>query len=299
MALVVSDLAQVRRQVASLSNSASWLSITTAGITASAATLTTQATEAFFTSTAIDGGKIVVIRGAGAAGADLYTTISAVTNPTTATVANNASTTVSGALAALGGKTDDDRHTFVEQDECIFEADEEFVTAIIETLGHWARADFLVLSSTIANAAQLPSHIGNISEILIQNASGDAFLPGTVADLRAIQRYNANTGSGNFTVYGLTAPTAANSPLAGYFAVDADNYLFFTGFAAKARLYQYTRSTTALQSPIQYQGGVISRAMMKLLLKDGDDPMSAGAWAKFGQDSLASARMGIMQSFAA
>jgi hypothetical protein len=300
MALIVADITQCRRQIASLSNSSSWLSLTTASVsTGSPTALTTQASEPVFTSTAVDKGKQIVIRGAGASGADLYTTISAVGSSTSATTADSAQTTVSNALAALGGDYDDDRHSLVEIDEAMFESDEEFVTAIIETPGHWARADFLVLSSIIPYGTQLPSHIGNVSRILIQNSSGDTFLPGEVADIKAIQRWNANTGTGNFTAYGLTSPTAANSPLAGYYAIDEDNYVYFTGYAAKARLYQYIRSLLALQSPFQYQGGVIARSMMKLTLKDGDDVQASAAWGKFGQDSLAAVRLGVMQTFAA
>lgn len=296
MALIVSDITQVRRQLASLANAATWLSLTTAGITASANALTTQANEPVFTSTAVDAGKQIVIRGAGTGGADLYTKIATVVTAISATTVDNAVTTVANALAAFGGDVDDDRHTIQEMDEAMFESDQDFVAAIIETLGHWARADYLAISGSIASGAQLPSHIGSIAEILIQNSSLAAYLPGTIADLKAIQRWNANTGTAPNNVYGSTAPTAAGSPLAGYYNVDPDNYLWYTGSDAKARLYQYTRSLIALLSPIQYQGGVVNRSMMKLTLKDGDDPVAASAWAKFAQDDMALVRMGAQQA---
>lgn len=299
MALVVADIAQVRRQIASLSNSASWLSLTTASITSGAATLTFTGNETPFVSTAVDAGKQVVIRGAGASGADLYTTISAVTNTTTATTVANAGTTVANALCAFGGDTDDDRHSIQEIDECMFEADEQIVLAILESLNHWARADYLVLSASIVHAAQLPSHVGLPAEILISNASGEAYLPGTWADLKAIQRYRANSGTAPNNVYGSTASTAAASPLAGYYNLDPDNYLFYTGFDAKARLLQFTRSLTALQSPNVYQGTAIAGGLRLLEIKDGDDPVNSSAWAKFWLDGLASVRMGVMQSIQA
>lgn len=72
-----------------------------AAVTTGTATLT-SATAAF---TAGDVGKLVTVNGAGASGAVLATTVSGYTNATTVTLAANASTSVSGALLALG--TDD------------------------------------------------------------------------------------------------------------------------------------------------------------------------------------------------
>lgn len=78
-------------------------SVTDAAITNATATLT-SATAAF---TSADVGKYVKVRGAGTGGngGELVTTISAVTNATTVTLAASASATVTGARATLG--TDD------------------------------------------------------------------------------------------------------------------------------------------------------------------------------------------------
>jgi hypothetical protein len=306
VALVVASLPECRRQVASLSNSATWASLTTASITASAATLTFAGDEEPFVSTAEDKGKQIVIRGAGVDGADLYTSILSVATPTTATVTDNAATTVSNALCAFGGDVDDDRHSIVEIDENIYGADEEFVTAIVETLWHWARADYLVLSGSIAHGTQLPSHIGTVSEILISKASGEAYVTGIkptpsdpMASLEMINRWRANSGVAPNNVYGSTSHTQSGSPLSGYYGIDADGYVFYTGADAKARLYQYTRSLTALRSPQVYQSGIIAKALSTLLIKDGDDPSSAVAWAKFAQDSMAAVRLGAQRLEAA
>lgn len=75
--------------------------VTDAAITSGQNTLACT-TSTPFTSTAVDGGKTVHIRGAGAAGADLITTISTVTDSGHAVLAANAGTTVSGALATFG-----------------------------------------------------------------------------------------------------------------------------------------------------------------------------------------------------
>jgi hypothetical protein len=55
-----------------------------------------------FTSTAVDGGKIILVQGAGAAGADLVTTVSTVTDSGHAVLAASCSTTVNGAGAIFG-----------------------------------------------------------------------------------------------------------------------------------------------------------------------------------------------------
>lgn len=67
--------------------------VTDAAMTSGSATVT-SASAAF---TAADVGKSVRVGGAGAAGVDLYTTVSSVTNSTTAVLAANASTTVASA----------------------------------------------------------------------------------------------------------------------------------------------------------------------------------------------------------
>lgn len=67
-------------------------------ITSGTATLTSASS----TFTVADVGKIVVLRGAGAAGATLLTTISAYVSAHVVTLADNASTTVSGAIGCYG-----------------------------------------------------------------------------------------------------------------------------------------------------------------------------------------------------
>lgn len=73
--------------------------------TAGSTTVSTSASN-FFTSTAVDNGKVFQASGCGASGAALVTTISSVTNSTTAVVATAASTSVSGTSAFVYG-TDD------------------------------------------------------------------------------------------------------------------------------------------------------------------------------------------------
>ena len=68
-------------------------------------TTTLTCTGCAFTSTAVDGGKQIVVTGAGVAGANLSTTISTITNSTTAILAAAASTTVSNVEVYYG--TDD------------------------------------------------------------------------------------------------------------------------------------------------------------------------------------------------
>ena len=74
-----------------------------AAMTSGSATLT-SATAAFV---AGDVGKPVTVQGAGASGVPLTTTISAVTNGTTATLAATAGTTVTGQYAAIGARDSD------------------------------------------------------------------------------------------------------------------------------------------------------------------------------------------------
>jgi hypothetical protein len=97
--------------VESARNSGKWdiapiRSVADAAITSGAATLT-SATAAF---TSADLGSGVVIAGAGAAGASLATNIIKVSSATSAVVATNASTTVTGATLRVGVPTTDGLH---------------------------------------------------------------------------------------------------------------------------------------------------------------------------------------------
>lgn len=78
-------------------------SISDAAITASAATLTSAS--ALWTSA--DAGRAIVVRGAGAAGADLVTTILTYNSAGNVTLAANAGTTVTGAEAAWDARAAD------------------------------------------------------------------------------------------------------------------------------------------------------------------------------------------------
>lgn len=294
MSIITASLPTVLQQVASLSNSSTWFSFN-ATIPSSSTLLTALYGDQPFQSTANDAGKAVVIRAAGAAGADLITTIATVSSVTVANVNDTSSFARTGAICAMGGNYNDDRHAYPEIIEAIFEADEQLMTAIAETKDHWARADILTLSGSISNAAQVPSRTSVVGDVLVKNSSSDAYLPATLADLKAIQRYNANTGTAPLDVYGSTAPTAAGSPLAGYYCIDPDGILFYTGTDAKIRVFQYNR-TTLLQSPSVYQNVIVYGALRALCAKDGDDPSSAAAWGKFWLDGISAVRLGAMNS---
>lgn len=293
MALVPIDISVARRTLASLSNSAGWISLQTANITTGTGTLTFGGDEAPFVSTAQNKGQPVVIRGAGAAGTDYYGLISAVTNSTTATVTPNASTTVLGVECAYAGKINDDRHSIQEIDEIMFESDEMIYNAIAETPGHWAQADIAVLSGSISSGAAIPTHVGNIVDVLIQKVTAAAYLPGVrwrcIPD---INNWNANTGTAPLNAFGTLGPSAAGSALSGYWETDSNNYLFYTGSDAKCRLFTYIRSALALQSPAIYTSKLINIGMARLQLKDGDDPQAASVWGKFAEADMMIIRAG-------
>ena len=77
-----------------------------ASISSTVNTTTLTCTSCAFTSTAVDGGKIIIVPGAGAVSEPLITTISAVTNSTTAILANAASTTVTNVSGTFYGSND-------------------------------------------------------------------------------------------------------------------------------------------------------------------------------------------------
>jgi hypothetical protein len=157
--------------------------------------------------------------------------------------ARNANAANSAQTAGLYGFVlNDARRSLWEFAEAALEADGEIVTAILETVGHWARPDYLAESDPIAHGAEIPAHVGEIGRVLIQRSSGALYLPARGRRPGAdIERYRANTGG----VYGATVHTDAGSPLAGYYDISEEDVLFYTGFSAKVRLATYSRAFRA------------------------------------------------------
>jgi hypothetical protein len=137
----------------------------------------------------------------------------------------------------------DSRRSLWEFVEAALEADEEIVTAILETVGHWARADYLADSAAIAHGGKIPTHAGEIGKVLIQRAAGAAFLPARGrAPSSKIEAYRANTGAPPNDVYGSTVHTAAGSPLSGLYDISEEDLLFYTGVSAKVQLASFARA---------------------------------------------------------
>lgn len=163
----------------------------------------------------------------------------------------NANTTSSYTISVT-----DDRYHSGLIDEAIFESDESVVLCIAETPGHWARASYLVVSSALTHGDEIPTHIGNIGQVLIDG------VPGVHAPYEAIIRYRENAENS----YGSVAHTVA--PLAGYYAITEEDVIYFTGSSATVRLFNYTR-TAVLQSPEVYTGAVVAGALATLIKEGG------------------------------
>lgn len=160
--------------------------------------------------------------------------------------------------------------------ESIFEADEDVFTACAESIGHWARADMLTLSSDLSNGDVIPTHIGDLGRVVIKRSSGETiYYPATtVASAEEITRYRENDSNS----YGLLAHDASGSAIAGLFHITEEDLIFFTGYRAKVWLITYTR-TAALQSPAIYTAAIVCGAVARLL-KEGGNVDRAGY---FGQ----------------
>ena len=279
----VADFGTVLRMATSLLNAAKWKNYLLASINASAQALI--ATDAAFLVTDI--GKRIVIDGAGPSGHPLETVISAYTNPTTITVATAASVSVVGATVSYGGQLGDDRRNLAELNEAVYESDEDFYVPIAETIGHWARQDLLALSSSIANAGEIP-HIGELGQVFIQTGPLDSYLPGKPAEFEEIQRMRANTGVAPLDSYGGKAHNVADSQIGGYFHVSEDGeYITYTGTDCKARrIPPYERSLN-LQTNAVFMGPMASRVVARLLAKEGSKtPEQAQIHAAYSQSVI-------------
>src|SRR4028119_503361 len=137
---------------------------------------------------------------------------------------------------------DSDKHTLPDIDEALFESDEQVALNVLSTVGHFARSNFMSLSTDIAHGAKIPEHVGDIGQVLIKRWTSDSeYKPGIPTTEDAIARYRANTGVEPFNVYGALPHDAPNSPLSGYYALKEENVLLYTGTSAKVWLATYTR----------------------------------------------------------
>lgn len=162
----------------------------------------------------------------------------------------------------------DDRMTAGFIDECIFQADEDVITAIAETPGHWARSDYLDWCTAITNSddpIEIPSHLGQLGRVVVRPYSGTAiFLPSTKATLEEILRYKENDSNS----YGAIAHNASGSSISRFVHISEEDLLYFTGYQAKIRMIVYAR-TAALQSPAAYTSAVSQSAATKALKEGG------------------------------
>lgn len=137
---------------------------------------------------------------------------------------------------------DDARRNLFELVEAILEADDEVLLAIKETIGHWARGDFLQLSGSITHASTIPTHQGEIGRILIRRSATEDYLPARGRrPAQEIERYRANTGAYPNNAYGATRHTTLGSPLAGFYDVSEEQLLFYAGEDAKIELINTSR----------------------------------------------------------
>lgn len=277
-------LRTVCQQAISLLNGAGWKNYVLGAITATDQTLTVTG-GAFLAS---DVGKTIAIDGAGTGGTIHETTILTYTSPTVVEITAPAVVTVVGATVSYGGRLADDRRNLLELRELAFEADEDFYLAIAETVGHWARPDIMSLSTSIANGAEVPEHIGSIGLPLIQIGPADAYLPGKPAEFEEIARLRANTGTSPLDSYGILAHNVAGSQIGGLFRISEDGtYVNYTGSDCKIPLVPAYSRGADLKSPLIMTGGIASHVVARALAKDGArSPEHAQAHAAYTKTCL-------------
>jgi hypothetical protein len=148
---------------------------------------------------------------------------------------------------SYGFLLDDARRNLFEIVETVLEADDEVVLAIKETVGHWARADYMDLSASITHGGEIPAHQGEIGKVLIQRSTGQPYLaPRGRRTAAEIERIRANTGTYPNNAYGSTAHTAAGSPLSGLYDLSEEQLLFYTGLDAKVEIASSVRAQRSI-----------------------------------------------------
>jgi hypothetical protein len=141
------------------------------------------------------------------------------------------------------------RRTSDEIVRAVLQADEDVVTAIMETAGHGFRAKFMTPSAALTYGEQVPVHLGDFGMIEVRHKQTDDvsdFRPAKPASLAELELWRK---------YPDIFPDAEG------FAKIFENAIYFTGYTARVRLCTYTRDDTKCQSPIQYDAAVVAGAI--------------------------------------
>lgn len=173
------------------------------------------------------------------------------------------------AAATYTATPSDARYYSQQIKDAVNSADALVVNLICMNPTHAKRRGFLT-SSTVANAAQIPAHIGPIESVVLDGVSARL---GDKSEI-AIERTNTLT---------------LNSLRKKYW-IDGSDLFFHNGTTATVYYATFTKSTAdppVLQSPEEEEDAVFTAAMSLLVSPEGEDPEMAAfylnAWQAHAQ----------------
>lgn len=182
--------------------------------------------------------------------------------------------------------TDQDKYSPDHIKDAILTIDLEVIRTIQETPGHGYRP--LYGSYTlVSNGASIPGHSGKVGGVEIRRTSQAPLQRGIrVESIDVINKLQLNPGAR----YGSTA-IAGQEIWGGYYYIDEDMRLYFTGYTAYVFTPTVLDRTGFCQCTLAYEP-TIFRGSISLLAKDPVDPTLSGAYLQAYERDLALIRAG-------
>jgi hypothetical protein len=204
---------------------------------------------------------------------------------------HNAAAPGTWSTSVPSGATGDKRRNDTELDNSILSSDNKVCYRIASLEGHGYRSLFMLDSADLTNGQVLPDHIGPVGQVRIKYATADSdYKPGkhdeqlTVGD---IIRWRANLES----LYGTSAHSVADSPLAGFYII-LGSEIYFTGHVARAQLANVIR-TSSCQAPEAFEDLVLADAYL-MSKKEGDSTDFVGLVQGYKRECLEMLDSGAM-----
>jgi hypothetical protein len=175
--------------------------------------------------------------------------------------------------------TDQERFSPTDITTAVKVIDLEIRTTIVETVGHWARGEYLGASADLSDGAEMPFHIGRLGAVDVKLTSGTYVLGIECRNVDVYRKLKANPD-------GMYGDATENE---GRYYLSEEHRVFIIG--SKARVWTVAEAAIGgtLLSPINYTATVV-RGACSILDKDGVDPSTGQKYSVLYEQDLARIR---------
>lgn len=172
--------------------------------------------------------------------------------------------------------TDQERFSPTDITTAVKLIDLEIRTTIVQSVGHWARGEYLGSSTDLTDGDEIPFHIGRLGAVDVKKADNSYTLGIECRNVDIYRKLKDNPD-------GMYGDATENE---GHYYLSEEHRVFIIG--AKARVWTVAEANVgaALLSPVNYTATVI-RGACSILDKDGVDPSTGQKYSVLYEQDLA------------